>query len=709
VAFQSIAMTLPEPTSSLWSVELHGLPVAGAMGVMVLLVVAAVWCYRSESTVNTSKRRALLTLRITAIVVASLLLTLPAVHVERTRTLPPKVVLVHDLSPSTDVSEGEVSRRSVLAELMSGAWRSELDGVASVEVHTFGETGTSPVLETVASHLMTSAEPGGAVIVLSDGIDTSRVDSSVTVERARASGTAVFAIAVGDPAITDLSLADASVDPVVFASDRATARLRIDSTSSFAGRAAQVEILVDGSAAGRETIRLDGTSGQRVDVELPELAAGRRLIELLLVSDVPETVDANNMLELPVRVIDRRIRVLWIEQSPRWEHRFAEAALRRDPRVEYQRILVDALKPDAPVVEESTLARVDLLILGDVHADRLGADAIDAIVRFVSLSGGALIAVAGDRAMPWSYEATPLATLLPLVADSADLRNRVEGRLERDKVNELQTTSLADDAAEDDRLWRELPSLRGVASLRLARAARTLLRIKNEAGDFSPVLAMASYGAGEVAMLASDDLWRIRRNEGDRYHARFWSQLVLRLALARLMSESPGAQLSVQPLRALPGEDVMVMLRLFDESMRPVVLARIEARMIGPDQREQSLTLTAALDAPGLYRGVVRSSESGEHTVVLEQSRSSFDILEDRREIVRVVPDHALLRRIAETTGGRFVTADRAGDLLPLIRNRATTIRARSEHPLWSNPWAFSTLLMLLSAEWFLRRRWMLR
>src|SRR5207249_495590 len=72
------------------------------------------------------------------------------------------------------------------------------------------------------------------------------------------------------------------------------------------------------------------------------------------VGEKDETVDLVATLQLKgsdlfkdrvtrsVRVVDRKIKVLYIENSPRWEYKFLQPALIRDRRVEPSLILVQA-------------------------------------------------------------------------------------------------------------------------------------------------------------------------------------------------------------------------------------------------------------------------------------------------------------------------------------------------------------------------------
>jgi hypothetical protein len=64
-----------------------------------------------------------------------------------------------------------------------------------------------------------------------------------------------------------------------------------------------------------------------------------------------------------------------------------------------------------------------------------------------------------------------------------------------------------------------------------------------------------------------------------------------------------------------------------------------------------------------------------------------------------------LLRRIAEATGGTFLTEATASQLPGLLTQRAPDRTPLERRPLWHHPLVFAAVLILLALEWVLRRR----
>ena len=65
----------------------------------------------------------------------------------------------------------------------------------------------------------------------------------------------------------------------------------------------------------------------------------------------------------------------------------------------------------------------------------------------------------------------------------------------------------------------------------------------------------------------------------------------------------------------------------------------------------------------------------------------------------------AVLKRLAAETSGRYLPADRAGELPALLRESRVDAGVPEPRDLWHNGGSFLALVALLGAEWLLRRR----
>jgi len=103
------------------------------------------------------------------------------------------------------------------------------------------------------------------------------------------------------------------------------------------------------------------------------------------------------------------------------------------------------------------------------------------------------------------------------------------------------------------------------------------------------------------------------------------------------------------------------------------------------------------------YEGA-ESSSAFDHGTQVDSTSLAIQILSDPFEQQNPLPNHELLVRLAEVSGGQ-VLAD-PGDLAELLKNRRQTLGPpqRDVSPAWSDWWLWLCLLGLLSSEWIWRR-----
>jgi uncharacterized membrane protein len=251
------------------------------------------------------------------------------------------------------------------------------------------------------------------------------------------------------------------------------------------------------------------------------------------------------------------VRVLYIEDEPRWEYRYLKnGLLRASPSVELQAYLFDATldfpqesSPNLPSLKglprtREALFRYDVILIGDVPPERLGFNEakqrewLDLLVEFVEAGGGAGF-MFGPRAMPESYRKTPLENLLPAVLHREASKMQPEARegfrpqlANPEHPHEIVRIHYYPDG--NAFLWREglEPVMAHYPVLKAKDEAEILLVHPKERNNHGPrvIAAAARYGRGRTFFIATDETWRWRRPYGEKYQDRFWINVVRHLA-----------------------------------------------------------------------------------------------------------------------------------------------------------------------------------
>jgi YtkA-like len=230
-------------------------------------------------------------------------------------------------------------------------------------------------------------------------------------------------------------------------------------------------------------------------------------------------------------------------------------------------------------------------------------------------------------------------------------------------------------------------------------------------GELRPILAAQRYGQGRSMIFAGEAAWRWRMllPATDRTYETVWRQLV------RWLSAGAPEGVMIAPMAVtLPGTTDTVNVIVRDEEFKPVGDAQVQVRLTPPGSQER--VFSAALTDPrdGRYTAAARFDQAGVYRIEADVRRKGRPSVTTRRPVLVGGADvemseprlnEAVLRRIAESTTGRYLPADQGGDVSSLIEAKIESDRPLEMHDLWNTAWSLMAIVGLLTAEWIARRR----
>jgi hypothetical protein len=151
----------------------------------------------------------------------------------------------------------------------------------------------------------------------------------------------------------------------------------------------------------------------------------------------------------------------------------------------------------------------------------------------------------------------------------------------------------------------------------------------------------------------------------------------------------------------------------FVELNDAAVLAHVKA----PSGKIVDVPLQWTGERNGQYRANFATSENGWYEAKLDATREGKAV-GSAVVHVRTAPDDAeyfdaamhapLLKRIAQDTGGRFYPANAMTTLSDDLKYSGRGVTAVEERELWHMPALLLALMLIVCAEWSLRRYWRL-
>ena len=589
-------------------------------------------------------------------------------------------------------------------------------------------------------HYQAAGRLGGSVagvFLATDGANNAGLKPGELVARLQREGVPLYIYGVGITNPRDIQVSALAAPDAAFAEDNMGIQVRVRS-QGLSGQTAEVQLRIDGTTVTNRTITFGPDGDQIINLAHTPMQSGEFDLEVAIDPREDETEPANNSLRQKLRVVDSRISVLLVDQSPRWEYRYLVAMLMRDRRINLRTLLYEGDKsitrtlqenPNSPFLKEfpdaETLRDYDVVILGDVDRARMdgSAGAMELLRKFVAEQGGSLMVLAGKQHCPASYVGTHLDAMLPVVLSSSpgtkkdDVYGDREITIERTLRGEgSPMLRLDDEDEENEKIWDELPGVYWVADVERAKPSAQVLMVqaddvKENSRDRKPVLALHTFGAGHVMYLGTDNLWRWRRNAGDLHHTTLWSQLIQRMALPRLMGFSRDVQLTLDRRTYRTGDRVRIQARLFDRDDLPLNGLQLVYRPQGGGE-EQVVDLQNA--SQGVYNGEFLAPKAGQFELnlkdpngpreTLEKEKRHFAVREFNLEKTQTAMNEELLRDMAAKTGGKFFREENLHELPAAIPDSTREISVRMERELWSSWIYFLLLLLVVSLEWVIRK-----
>ena len=568
--------------------------------------------------------------------------------------------------------------------------------------------------------------PLSGLVLVSDGADNAAVGLSETLLSLKAAGVPVFTVGVGvDRFERDVELGRVTVPRSALRGSSLVVDLVVSQTG-LAGRTVPLHVEDGGRIIASQEIELPaGDEPVPVRVRFTLEEPGARRLKFRVPLQDGELIAENNEQEAVLVVRDGREKILYVEGEPRWEFKFLRRAVAQDSNLQvvglqrtadnkYLRLDVDSageLYGGFPRTREE-LFRYRAIVLGSIEASHFTHDQLQMIADFVAERGGGLLVLGGRLALAeGGYAGTPVADALPFALDARHARDTsyfAEHAVRPTRAGlqhpVLQIAGEGPAAA----AWEALPPISRVNRVGALKPGATALLM----GGDQVVLAHQRYGRGLVLGLPVHDtwLWQTLTPLEDQSHERLWRQL-----LRWLVSDVPEPVLaSTASDRAAPGEPVRISALVNDDRFLRVNDGRVTAEVVTPLGERTEVPLDWTLDQDGEYRGVYTPEDLGLHELRVRVERPEgtslsapayVHVAESPAEFFGAQRRQALLRRIADETGGRYYDAAAATGLAEDVAYAGRGLTVPEERELWDAPVLLLLTVLLLAAEWAWRRR----
>jgi hypothetical protein len=586
-----------------------------------------------------------------------------------------------------------------------------------------------------------AARPVSAVVILSDGRSIAEPSRSA-IRQLQAERIPVHVIPLGSSgSVGDVAIASARGPGVAFVDDVAPVHVELESLG--AGDIAGTVRLTDSATGLVLDERRIATSDPADSVTLTHTPSETEALDaswiVEFIPDSPDLVASNNRAEVPVRLVNRPLRALYIDGYPRWEARYLKNLLLREKSITSSNLL---LAVDRRYTQESDQeiaqlpgsveewAEYDTIIIGDVNPAVFTQKQLEDLREHIAIRGAGLLWIAGQSATPNDWWETPLADLLPFTRATGEIAASTDPVL-------MSPTSLAQSlgvlrlSLDNDNAWPAQltnadagwSALRWTQRIRpeaLKPAAETLAWLNSDLNPAnpSPGVLLMRFGAGRIVYIATDEIWRWRYGRGEALPERFWIQIIRLLGREGLARAGQSAILTATPDDATIEQPIRIELELVDQALVDIDLGAVVVSVTrkpepGEDTTSTPIELTLRADSADnrSFATIWTPNEPGQWSVRPIESALVALSLEEPIQVTlpddetrHPETDHDLLASLSEQTEGRVFEVNDLDDLAQSLPNRRTRIVHEIAEPLWDTPLALLLVITLLTAEWIGRR-----
>lgn len=622
-----------------------------------------------------------------------------------------------------------VTRAAWISNQVAGKFWSPLEKNTRVVVDSFG--GSSPDRTNVLGTDLNAALEAPldreqnlkAVLVLTDGDWNAGRSPIGAAAQYRERGIPIFAVAVGsETPLPDLQLDAISPPSYGLFGEQITIPFLI--RSHLTNEVKTTLVLNDGSREETKREVVIPARGQLQDTILwfPK-NVGDLTVTLRIPVQPAETIPENNEQSFRISVRVEKLQVLVVDSLPRWEYRYLRNALARDPGVEVHSILFHPgmnvgggrnYLASFPNTKEA-ISKYDVIFLGDVGLGQgeLRAEDAELIKGLVEQQSSGLVFLPGRRGRQQTLAESELKDLLPVLFDSSkpagqSLQNEAVLTLTTPGKGHLLTRFEADETL-NGQLWQALPGFFWSAAVDKSRPGSEVLAVHSSLRNASgrmPLLVSRSAGTGKVLFMGTDSAWRWRRGVEDKYHYRFWSQVVRWMAHQRHLAGKEGIRLAYSPERPEPSDVVFLQSTVLDPGGFPAEEGPVVGSIVSPSGRAEQVQFAQVEGGWGVFKSQFKPSEAGNYKVSIDAPKQNrkleTDLVVYQRDLEQIGKpvNRGILAEIAGLTGGGATLAEGLDQVIEQISLAPEPRPLERRFRIWSSPWWGGTILLLLTIYW---------
>ena len=401
----------------------------------------------------------------------------------------------------------------------------------------------------------------------------------------------------------------------------------------------------------------------------------------------------NNYRSFYIEVLDARNKILILSGAPHPDVSALKSVLEKDENVEVETHLLDKW--------EANLSKVDLIIWHEPGV-LFNAAKFDAIRK----SGLPIWYFIGPNTPNSIVQKLDVGFSFPNTRQSDEVQPKLNAGFELFQVS-----------AELQQAFNYFPAVKvPYGETKLNPQNKVLL--SQRLGGFvkkDPILFVGEKGNLKYGVFFGEGIWKWKINEYSRTNAsEGFEELVKKVSQFLVVKQNSSALRITMPSRFQKGNDIRIKASFYNESLESITTPKIMFELTDESgkksnyqfaEQQNGYQLPLGVWPPGKYSWIAKTEFAGK-----KYSKSGVFVVEDIDiESIATRANHTLLRQLSTNSNGKFYTLANYKKLLVDIDQREDIVdmayQEKTYDDLLDFVWLLLFILLLLSTEWFLRRR----
>jgi len=499
----------------------------------------------------------------------------------------------------------------------------------------------------------------------------------------------------------------------------------------YQNQATQIQVYIMSRGIENQRLRLSFSQGRRVlqvqdipvhgdgktviaEYEVTPEKVGLNQYDFTLQTIPGEAIKQNNHYTISMEVLKGKIEVGLLASKPGYETKFLNKLLSDQEDINFHNSVKIKSGKYYNKNPEKFIDSLDVTILHDYPPARQSDPRADQFINRLSAKRIPALIILSESVSREQLESTKKFFPLKSIRHSPQFfESQVRPTL---GGVQLPVISLFEDDELEEQFWEMTPPIQyPYSNISFSSPIKNLLQtdrsMDNKTGH--PVLvAYESKGRKGILLLGSGFWrWDFLLAE-DKIYQNSWQKILKNLIRwLDTGAVDKNVILSTSKKNYQVGDNILLTTQVYDGSFKFVDDGLIRTKVSGPSV---SFEIESSFVENGRYEGTFVPLVPGRYHIRSEAWRNNINLGGDEidlivttinREFLTTRQNYRFLKRLSEKTGGEYFNETEAGNLVNSLNLKPELKRESETFELW-NRWPFLlVIIILLSLEWFIRKK----